>query len=137
MLEVEQLAYALAQEYPQLVRCRDYWVAHPVDLRTLEQTGPAWIVEWNPVDIPKPTPDDIDALWAKYGAECLTTQAAAAARAQRDALLINADRLVETAIDREDKAAESTARKYRQALRDVPQQAGFPLDIDWPPPPGK
>jgi Phage tail assembly chaperone protein len=132
MLEVEQLAYALAQEYPQLVRCRDYWVAHPVDLQTLEQTGPAWIVEWYPTDPPKPDNAAIAALWAKYGAACITTQAAAAARAQRDALLVKADRLVEKAIDRQDAAAEAAARAYRQALRDVPQQPGFPLTIHWP-----
>jgi len=24
---------------------------------------------------------------------------------------------------------------YRQALRDIPEQAGFPEDIDWPPVP--
>lgn len=28
-------------------------------------------------------------------------------------------------------------RKYRQLLRDVPQQAGFPLSINWPQPPAK
>jgi len=28
--------------------------------------------------------------------------------------------------------SDSKARVYRQALRDVPEQAGFPFDVQWP-----
>jgi hypothetical protein len=54
-------------------------------------------------------------------------------RSKRDALLASSD--VKVLPDRwailssEQQAAFST---YRQALRDVPQQAGFPFNVVWP-----
>jgi hypothetical protein len=62
-----------------------------------------------------PTPDP---------AEALATQA----RAQRNALLAESD-WTQVADAPVDQAACAT---YRQALRDVPEQAGFPTDIAWP-----
>jgi hypothetical protein len=53
---------------------------------------------------------------------------AAAARAQRDALLTASD-WTQVADAPVDQAAWAT---YRQALRDVPAQVGFPESIDWP-----
>jgi hypothetical protein len=55
---------------------------------------------------------------------------AAEVRLQRTARLDEADRKVNTL---EDNGKDASAwRAYRQALRDVPQQAGFPTTIDWP-----
>lgn len=60
---------------------------------------------------------------------------AEAARKQRDEILAQSDWRVT-------KAAEVGATLdpawvvYRQELRDVPQQAGFPTQINWPTPPG-
>lgn len=53
---------------------------------------------------------------------------AAIARAQRNALLSACDwtQVPDAPVD---QAAWAT---YRQALRDVPQQEGFPLTISWP-----
>lgn len=53
------------------------------------------------------------------------------ARAQRDALLSACDwtQMVDSPLSEEEKAAYQT---YRQALRDVPQQEGFPETINWP-----
>ncbi|WP_260849260.1 phage tail assembly chaperone [Burkholderia glumae] len=53
-------------------------------------------------------------------------------RKERDALLAEADRLVERAADAGNADREAALRRYRAALRDVPQQAGFPLDVVWP-----
>lgn len=51
-------------------------------------------------------------------------------RAERNHLLAEADIAINKAFD---SGADLTAFKaYRQALRDVPQQAGFPDNIDWP-----
>ena len=49
-------------------------------------------------------------------------------RAQRDQLLTDSDwtQMPDAPVD---QAAWAT---YRQALRDIPQQAGFPTDITWP-----
>ena len=50
-------------------------------------------------------------------------------RTQRDALLAASD----WAVLPDAPVADAQAWKdYRQALRDVPQQAGFPTDINWP-----
>tara|TARA_R110000744_G_scaffold221810_1_gene340790 strand:- start:928 stop:1263 length:336 start_codon:yes stop_codon:yes gene_type:complete len=50
------------------------------------------------------------------------------ARAERDAKLVESDwtQVIDASVD---QAAWAT---YRQALRDIPAQAGFPNTIDWP-----
>jgi hypothetical protein len=55
-------------------------------------------------------------------------QEAKEARSQRDALLAECDwtQVADAPVDAQAWAA------YRQALRDVPEQSGFPGDIDWP-----
>jgi hypothetical protein len=53
---------------------------------------------------------------------------AASARSQRDTLLTQTD-WTQVADAPVDKAAWAA---YRQALRDIPQQAGFPTTITWP-----
>ena len=51
-------------------------------------------------------------------------------RAERDGLLAQADIIINKA---EDAGKDTTAmRQYRQALRDVPEQSGFPDSIVWP-----
>ena len=52
-------------------------------------------------------------------------------RTKRDGLLSRSD-WTQVADAPVDKTAWAT---YRQALRDVPEQAGFPTDIAWPQPP--
>lgn len=58
---------------------------------------------------------------------------AAKVRAKRDALLLESDTEVMPdrwmVMEEEEKLAWAT---YREALRDVPQQAGFPNEIEWP-----
>ena len=53
------------------------------------------------------------------------------ARARRDTLLSATDWAVlpDSPLD---EASQAAMRTYRQALRDVPQQAGFPETISWP-----
>jgi len=53
---------------------------------------------------------------------------AAQARAQRDGLLTGSD-WTQVADAPVDQAAWAT---YRHVLRDLPTQAGFPENIDWP-----
>jgi len=55
-------------------------------------------------------------------------QLAAQARTQRDALLSQSDwtQVPDAPVD------QAAWAEYRQALRDVPQQAGFPTEITWP-----
>ena len=53
------------------------------------------------------------------------------ARAQRDKLLADTDwtQVLDAPIDAETRDAY---RAYRQALRDIPEQEGFPDTITWP-----
>lgn len=133
MLHVEQAAFILAKKFPTLERCVDYWVSHPVDEKTLKQTKSAWVPIWYPCDIPQPTPADLLNWWPEFAAEYeLMIGAPERVRTERDALLAEADRLVERAADAGDADREAALRRYRAALRDVPQQAGFPLDVVWP-----
>ena len=53
-------------------------------------------------------------------------------KARRNKMLVLADYEVNKAVDAGDKVAIERARQYRQDLRDVPDQAGFPYDVDWP-----
>ena len=57
--------------------------------------------------------------------------AAETIRAQRDALLASCDwtQMPDSPLDADTKAAYQT---YRQELRDVPQQEGFPETVEWP-----
>ena len=60
-----------------------------------------------------------------------TEELAAQARSQRDALIAATDYLMATDYPLTDeKRHELTV--YRQALRDVPEQSGFPTGIVWP-----
>jgi len=58
-----------------------------------------------------------------------TEQLAAQARAERDRLLAATDW---TQLPDVPEATRAAWAEYRQALRDVPQQDGFPLTITWP-----
>lgn len=61
------------------------------------------------------------------------TAKAASARAQRDGLLSASDW---TQLQDYPKQNQNDWKAYRKALRDVPQQAGFPDSIVWPTAPG-
>lgn len=47
-------------------------------------------------------------------------------------LLAETDWLVTRSIDAPDKPVSQEMKEYRQALRDIPQQDGFPYEITWP-----
>lgn len=67
--------------------------------------------------------------------EELDAQAAAAVRAQRDSLLrVAVDPIVSNPLRWADLTTEqqNAWAAYRQALLDIPQQAGFPHDVVWP-----
>jgi hypothetical protein len=72
----------------------------------------------------------IDGVWTQqWVAQQLPESAAAGnVRGFRDAQLVNSD-WTQVADAPVDKAAWAT---YRQALRDITQQAGFPWDVQWP-----
>jgi hypothetical protein len=130
MMTNEDLFYLLQKLYPGTDNGKDYLTAHDLDADHA-QTGHAYLFWWK-LDAPKPSKTELLALWHQHGAGILAERELALLRDERNSRLAVADTLVERAIDQGDASAEAAARKYRQALRDVPQQPGFPDVIDWP-----
>jgi len=81
----------------------------------VEQVDGKWVWKWSISEM------DDDAKAAK------DAEVAKAVRTTRDAKLAETDW---TALSDVTMSAEMTA--YRQALRDVPAQAGFPHNVTWP-----
>lgn len=86
----------------------------------VRRDGANWITNWVAVDL------DADAIAA------LDARQAESVRADRNARLAACDwtQVLDAPVDVPAWAA------YRQELRDVPQQAGFPWEINWPAKPG-
>ena len=90
--------------------------------------------------VPDGNTDDCRQLWsalqsvkiADYVEPVISDEALAlSAREKRDKLLTETDYLLMTDYPiSADKLAE--VKTYRQALRDIPEQAGFPRTITWP-----
>ena len=64
-------------------------------------------------------------------ARLIAEQPAKEARAKRDRLLIESDWVTIRATDMGDPVPTEW-QTYRQALRDIPEQTGFPEEIEWP-----
>jgi hypothetical protein len=69
---------------------------------------------------------DVSSMATKVNTDLSTT-----VRAKRDALLASSDwtQLADCVLDDADKVLWQS---YRRALRDVPQQTGFPNSVTWP-----
>ncbi|MFE8033796.1 tail fiber assembly protein [Thiohalocapsa marina] len=83
------------------------------------QQGDAWVQMWVVSDA---SPAEVAAR---------TADVSAGARMKRDSLLVQSDwtQVDDAPLSNVQKAAWAA---YRQALRDIPQQAGFPWDVVWP-----
>lgn len=84
--------------------------------------------------IDPPKPEELEPETAKPPSPT-TEEKATQVRLQRDALLSSCDWVVVRSQELGEPVPEAWA-DYRQALRDVPQQEGFPTDIAWPEKPG-
>ena len=94
--------------------------------------GAEWVLrgdelEWLSTDIPQPTDAEIEAEVARLIAE----QPAKEARAKRNRLLTESDWVTIRATDTGDPVPTEWV-DYRQALRDITEQMGFPEEIEWP-----
>ena len=76
-------------------------------------TGSAWVVEDVPVEEPVEEPEPV-------AADVLV-------RGERNALLTATDWMALS-----DVQMTTEMQEYRQALRDIPSQAGFPHNVTWP-----
>jgi hypothetical protein len=134
-MEIDELFLCLQHMFPGSMQAREWLVGQPCEFVGGPHSGAAVIYEWRLKDKPQPTDAEIQAVWETHGETFRAQLATEANRMERDARLVKADCLVNRAADQGNAEAEAKARAYRQALRDVPQQAGFPLAIEWPPVP--
>lgn len=129
----DELVFCLQKMYPGTEHGVHYMVLHPVAVGSAQRTGPASIAAWGVDGAPLPDIDrDLAPLWEKYKDEYVTKVTARKTRNERAARLADADVLVNLAHDSDNADALAKAKVYRQALRDVPAQAGFPNDVVWP-----
>ena len=94
-------------------------VTHKLVERTPLFDGQSWIQQWAVEPLPQ---GEIDAR---------NTQQASSVRADRNRRLAATDWRVIKALE-EGNGLDFDVATYRQALRDVPSQPGFPWDIIWP-----
>jgi hypothetical protein len=98
----------------------------------IENVGGVWKEKWNVVDMFSDYTDDEGVTHTKAEQEAayqanLDSKAASSIRATRDALLKETDWM---ALSDVTLSAEMSA--YRQALRDITAQEGFPNEVIWP-----
>jgi Phage tail assembly chaperone protein len=105
------------------VHFADQPVVDPLAQRAIEivplYDGQSWIQQWAVEAIPQA---EIDAM---------TDQQASSVRADRNARLAATDWRVIKALE-EGNGLDFDVATYRQALRDVPSQPGFPWNVVWP-----
>lgn len=130
----DQVIFCIRKIYPGLIHGRDFWVAQEMEANTNKQLAAAKIMMWTAKEA-QPSQDDISDQWENFKADYLTEELGQVARAQRGLLLSQADTLIYKAIDNNDDVRRIALSAYRQQLRDVPQQEGFPQNINWPTPP--
>ena len=112
------------------------WFEHSGNVCMESDTEPEFYTRW--VHTPADSPDNVATKDADVGdiAIYLTdaeydTVLAASARQKRDRLIAVTDYLVTPDYPiSDDRLAK--VKIYRQALRDIPEQAGFPRTIIWP-----
>lgn len=122
-------------EKPGMVRIRIYEVLGPAPPREEPHDDvifTSWDVwEFEQEGIEQYVASNLD--WLKQKAKTEEEAVLAAeVRSERNRLLAKADIEVNKAIDQGNTGAEAEARAYRQALRDIPEQSGFPYDVVWP-----
>ncbi len=130
MLTHDELIFCLQQKYPNLVHGVDFWVGQTMCRDTGEQLEPARLIAWH-VD-GQPTDEEVAALVEQHGEAARLHVLGQRAREERDRRLMAADAMFYKAMDTGDASKAQQVGKYRQALREVPDQPGFPADFTWP-----
>lgn len=127
----EHMQEVLIEMYPQLLWGRDYVVAHPIDEKTGLQGGLPFVIAWKTEAVKQPADADVHAYF-KANEERFR---AAFIRKVRDEALAGSDTRVTLPPDAPATLTRENVdawKVYRQALRDIPEQAGFPFNVDWP-----
>lgn len=131
MITHDELIFCLLQKYPNLTHGVDFWVGQTMCRDTGKQLEPARIIAWH-VSEEAPTEAEVAVLIEQYGEAAHCHVAGRAVREERDRRLKVADSISYKAMDFGDTERIQLAGQYRQALRDVPKQDGFPDSVTWP-----
>lgn len=115
--------------WPALVHGRDFFIGQAVD-ESRDPIGEPMFISWNVQDIPRP---EMAELASEFAAD-ESRYRAALARRVRNSMLAWSDAKAIRPGDAPDTFLHDGNPwiAWRQALRDIPQQPGFPFDIDWP-----
>jgi len=123
MFEHDQIIYAIEQKY-SLQHGRDFVVGHPLG-DDGKQSGEAYIMRW----LSTQTPPSM--LWMRelFASTYSDGFDAMMARETRDLILSKSDWTQNADVD---PALKAKYVPYRQLLRDISSQEGFPKLIVWP-----
>ncbi|MFT0737477.1 phage tail assembly chaperone [Ralstonia wenshanensis] len=130
MITHDELIFCLQQKYPNLAHGVDFWVGQEMSRDSGEQLAPARIIAWHVEG--QPTDEEVAELVEQYGDAAKAHVLGQRAREERDRRLEQADAMFYKAMDSGDTSKAQQVGKYRQALREVPDQPGFPVDFTWP-----
>ena len=130
MITHDELIFCLQQKYPNLAHGVDFWVGQEMSRDSGEQLAPARIIAWHVEG--QPTDEDVASLVEQYGEAATAHVLGQRAREERDRRLEQADAMFYKAMDSGDATKAQQVGKYRQALREVPDQPGFPAEFTWP-----
>ncbi|VBI24557.1 XkdW family protein [Burkholderia pseudomallei] len=127
----DHMIFTLMSMYPHLRHWTHYKVAHPTN-QDGEQIGAPWIVEWEAPEAKPPFDWIMDHFEQNQDEIC-----GALARYYRDDRLRFSDQFAALPPDAPDAARANNQKwlEYREALRNISEQPGFPRDIVWPVPP--
>jgi hypothetical protein len=127
----DEMIAALQSAYPGTEHGKDYTIAMMVSPNSNTQLTSAFIMKWNLPEA-EPTPAALHAKIGPHAANARTSVKAKYARAERDHRLTKSDAIITRAIEEGDANKQKNVSAYRQSLRDLPLQAGFPHKITWP-----
>ncbi|RQZ18151.1 hypothetical protein DIE15_08465 [Burkholderia sp. Bp9031] len=125
----DHMVLALRRMYPDLDSGRDYRTAHPV-ARNGGQCGDPYIAYWASESVLQPDDAEVHAFF-KDNEEAIRAEHV---RIFRDMALRNTDNKTVAPPDAPEEVQEQVAKwvAYRDELRKIPEQEGFPFEIQWP-----
>lgn len=122
------LAETIAHRFG-LVHGKDFVVAHKINSDGTQADDP-FIATWNTTSVPEP---DITTLTAHFRSNRDAIRGRLMRRV-RDSMLTYSDVKVMVPDDAPDavKAKAAEWKDYRQKLRDITSDPGFPIEVKWP-----
>ncbi|ABL96826.1 conserved phage protein [Burkholderia phage BcepF1] len=131
MISQERVWFTLKQAFPELQSGKDFHICARTDDNG-NQVGDPEIQGWKSKKHFEPTMAQIKRLAEVYDSEWKLACANNSAGIRIKEELQFAGPQIEYATDVQNKVAESEWRGYRVLIREVRNQIGFPMEIDWP-----